>query len=81
MKQSLFTICILLTFLCATAQVKKISGTSGKPFIVNMADENTKDFHPHLINLDQHPIPSAEYGNKKAELDKLRALKKYYLDV
>ena len=76
MKQSLFTICILLTFLCATAQVKKISGTSGKPFIVNMADENTKDFHPHLIHLDQHPIPSAEYGNKKAELDKLRALKK-----
>lgn len=76
MKQSLFTFYFLLTSLLAFSQAQKISGTSGKPFVVNMSDENIKDFHPNLINLDQHPIPSAEYGNKKAELDKLRALKK-----
>ena len=76
MKRSLFTIYFLLTAGILFSQAKKISGTSGKPFVVNMSDENIKDFHPNLIHLDQHPIPSAEYGTKKAELDQLRALKK-----
>ncbi|HOZ52475.1 MAG TPA: T9SS type A sorting domain-containing protein [Chitinophagaceae bacterium] len=71
----LFVLSICLVFP-SMAQATKTVGQSGPVKEINFSDPKIKDFDIHLIQLDQHPIPSAEYGNKKEELNKLRALKK-----
>lgn len=69
---------LLLLFIQAIntfAQVQKMNGVSGKATIINASDNSRPDFYPSLIHLDQHPVPSAEYGNKKEELNRLRAIR------
>jgi hypothetical protein len=43
------------------------------PTVVNIAQLAQQDIYFELANLDQHPIPSAEYQNKKDILSNLRA--------
>lgn len=64
----------------ANAQATKTNGVSGPPKQINFSDPSIKEFDIHLFQLDQHPIPSAEYGNKKEELNKLRAIKETELE-
>ncbi|MBL7766166.1 MAG: T9SS type A sorting domain-containing protein [Chitinophagaceae bacterium] len=70
----LFLICFA-PFL-TQAQTQKLNGQSGAPRSVNLSDPNIIDFAPGLLHLDQHPIPSAEYGNKKQELIRLQELRR-----
>ena len=53
------------------AQAKKQHGKSGAPTTINFSDTAIKDYLPNLLHLDQHPVPTAEYGNKKIQLDKM----------
>lgn len=69
----LIQICVLNE---AFAQANKQRGKSGKPIEITLADSSIKDYDPNLLHIDHQPIPSAEYGNKKEELNKKRALKK-----
>ena len=68
---------LLMTILCCAqyshAQVQKLNGTSAKPTVLNVSDKSRVDFFPCLIHLDQHPLPAAEYGTKKEELNRQRA--------
>lgn len=45
------------------------------PVVVPFRDPGRIDFFPSLIHLDQHPVPVAEYGDKKTILNRLRAQK------
>ncbi len=74
MKTCLVNLCFVLTCVTVFAQ-SKISGVSTLPIQVNVSDPLTPDLHPSLIQLDQHPIPSAEYGNKKDLLNQFRTQK------
>lgn len=69
---------LLMTILCCSqfsqAQVQKMNGTSSKPTVLNVSDKSRVDFFPNLIHLDQHPLPAAEYGTKKEELNRQRAI-------
>lgn len=73
MKNCVFLLLTFMSYQLGIAQVQKTNGTSGLPTTVNASDPSRIDFFPTLIHLDQHPIPSAEYGNKKEELNILRA--------
>ncbi len=65
--------------LFLSAQANKTNGISGPAKQINFSDPSIKDFDIHLIQYDQHPIPSAEYGTKKEELNRLRAERKEML--
>lgn len=58
------------------AQATKTNGISGNAKVINFSDPSIDDYQLNLVHLDQHPIPSAEYGNKKEDLNKLRSLRK-----
>jgi hypothetical protein len=73
MKQVFTLIVVLLASITSFSQVQKTTGSSGMPTVVDASDKSRPDFLPGLIHLDQHPIPSAEYGTKKEELNILRA--------
>jgi hypothetical protein len=64
---------ILLIMLCsmvaANAQYKLTRGVSGLPAIISFTDPNIIDYEIELRALDQHPIPSAGYGQLKQQLD------------
>ena len=75
MKHLIFLSLALLFSLGAIAQVRKTNGVSISPQTVNFTDNGIIDYQPQLIHLDQHPIPSAEYGNKKKRLNLLREQK------
>ncbi len=63
----------------ANAQARKTIGISNKPETIHFADNGIVDYQPQLLHLDQHPIPSAEYGDKKDKLNILRAQKELEL--
>lgn len=69
------TFFLLMMSVAASAQVQKMNGQSGKPVVVDASDRSRVDFFPSLLHLDQHPVPAAEYGNKKEELNRLRNLR------
>ena len=73
MKNYIFLLIAVFTSQLCLAQVKKTNGVSGMPTVLDASDNSRIDFFPGLIHLDQHPIPSAEYGTKKEELNILRA--------
>jgi len=75
MKANIFFWSLLLLATQVIAQVQKTNGVSASPTQVNFADHSKTDYNPNLIFLDQHPIPSAEYGNKKEAINKLRQQK------
>lgn len=75
MKANIFFWSLLLLTTQVIAQVQKTNGVSGTPTQVNFSDQSRTDFNPNLIFLDQHPIPSAEYGNKKEAINTLRRQK------
>nr|MBP6315293.1 T9SS type A sorting domain-containing protein [Chitinophagaceae bacterium] len=79
MKHLIFLSLALLFSLGAIAQVRKTNGVSISPQTVNFTDNGIIDYQPQLIHLDQHPIPSAEYGDKKERLNLLRAQKELEL--
>ncbi len=60
--------------LYAQLTVRKTQGSSGSPTVVDLSKIQTPDFFPSLIHLDQQPLPAAAYGDKKTELNRLRAL-------
>jgi hypothetical protein len=67
--------CIIAATIVVNAQARKTTGVSSPANTINFSDNGIVDFSPNLLHLDQHPIPSAEYGNKKEELNRLRELK------
>lgn len=74
--KKLFLLLLSITSISISqAQVVKTNGTSDKATVVLMNDPSRVDFFPSLIYLDQHPLPAAAYGNKKQELDRLRAIR------
>lgn len=75
---SLFSIFILLGYVVG-AQARKTMGVSVSPKVINFTDNGIVDYQPQILYLDQHPIPSAEYANKKEELNKQRAEKELAL--
>ena len=50
----------------------KTNGVSAPPTTINIGDSSIPDFHPSLISIDRHPIPSAEYRDKKDSLYRKR---------
>ena len=73
--KSLYFVFISLLFTSTLfAQAQKTNGQSGLPKQINFSDPSLIDYDVHLFSVDQHVIPSAEYGNKKEELNKLREL-------
>jgi len=74
MKTSLILSIFLFAANLSFAQARKTNGISGPAKQINFSDTSIKDFDIHIIQFDQHPIPSAEYGDKKRELDKLRLI-------
>ncbi|MBK7762665.1 MAG: T9SS type A sorting domain-containing protein [Bacteroidetes bacterium] len=77
MKPLLLIINLIALVNMSFAQATKINGVSGNAKVINFSDPSIVDYQMNLVQLDQHPIPSAEYGNKKEELNTLRALQKY----
>jgi hypothetical protein len=73
MKKYIAYLCCLICPMIAMAQATKTNGVSGPPQHINFSDTTSKDYDIHLVQLDQHPIPSADYGTKKNELNRLRA--------
>lgn len=74
--KNLFSIIALVCIVTSSfSQVKRTDGFSGLPTTINMSDNSVPDFYPTLLHVDQQPVPSAEYGNKKEILHKLRAEK------
>jgi len=68
-------ICFILTGLISTfciAQATRTTGISGTPRTINFSDPSIPDYDVHLVSLDQHPIPSAEYARLKEELNTKR---------
>lgn len=61
--------CLQICCTQLSAQVVKTAGKSMQPIVVNFSDSQQLDLHPELVAIDQHPIPSAEYGHKKRDLD------------
>ncbi|GBL34426.1 hypothetical protein EMGBS15_00210 [Filimonas sp.] len=74
-KYSILLLCLFVSWQ-SFSQANKSNGISGPAKQINFSDPAIKDFDIHLIQHDQHPIPSAEYGSKKEELNRLRALRK-----
>lgn len=77
MKQVLALVLMITITSQLVAQATKTNGVSGPAKQINFSDSTIRDFDIHLIQRDQHPIPSAEYGNKKEELNRLRAEKQF----
>jgi hypothetical protein len=50
----------------------KTDGTIPKAREINLSDTSLKDYSPVLSSPVQQPVPTSEYGNKKAELYKKR---------
>ena len=73
MKKYIAYVCCLICPMIGMAQATKTNGVSGPAQHINFSDPTSKDYDIHLVQLDQHPIPSAEYGTKKNELNRLRA--------
>ncbi len=70
----LFTVIAIIPAF-VNGQARKTQGISGSPVTINFTENGIVDYNPQLVHLDQHPVPSAAYGNKKEELNRLRALK------
>lgn len=82
MKKIFLCTCMLLSgIFVAQAQARKTTGVSNKPHTIHFSDNGIVDYQPQLIHLDQHPIPSAEYGQKKEQLNLLRAIKENELKL
>ena len=75
MRASILSLLFLVLGTTLFAQARKTTGQSGMPVVVPFNDPARVDFFPSLIHLDQHPVPSAEYGDKKEILNRLRAQK------
>lgn len=77
MKSSLLFLSIILFVSTerTIAQARKTTGVSNNPQTINFTDNGIVDYTPNLIYLDQHPVPTAAYANKKNEIDILRAAK------
>lgn len=74
MKKGLLILVLFIAKIALIAQVQKTNGVSGSPIVVNASDNSRVDFFPTLIHLDQHPLPSAAYGTKKQDLNRLRTM-------
>ncbi|MCC7029423.1 MAG: T9SS type A sorting domain-containing protein [Chitinophagaceae bacterium] len=61
--------------LVSVAQARKTSGVSSPAQTIHFTHNGIVDFEPNLLYLDQHPLPTAAYANKKEELNRLRILK------
>lgn len=72
MRSSILVVLFLVICFGAGAQATRTNVISGPPKVINFSDPRIPDYDVHLVELDQHPIPSAEYGQKKEELNRLR---------
>jgi len=65
--KSILTSLLIFVGLPIFAQTKT-TGKSTPPLQINLSDSALIDYNPALFELDKQPIPSADYGNKKAQL-------------
>ena len=72
MKKYIAYLFCLICPMISMAQATKTNGVSGPARQITFSDPGIKDYDIHLVQLDQHPIPSAEYGTKKDELNMMR---------
>ena len=70
MKHILIFVCSFL-FGSMNAQTKT-DGTSPKAKEINLSDTSIKDYAPALLSPGSQPVPTSEYGTKKADLYKKR---------
>jgi hypothetical protein len=70
MRLILFFICLQFSF-SLVAQTKT-DGTAPKAKEINLSDTSIKDYAPALLSPGSQPVPTSEYGTKKADLYKKR---------
>ena len=66
---------LILVFLFLSGIINaqtKTDGTVQKAKEINLSDTSIKDYAPALLSSGSQPVPSSEYGTKKAELYKKR---------
>ena len=66
---------LILVFLFLSSIISaqtKTDGTVQKAKEINLSDTSIKDYAPALLSSGSQPVPSSEYGTKKAELYKKR---------
>ncbi|MEN9338691.1 MAG: hypothetical protein RIQ62_3 [Bacteroidota bacterium] len=68
MRSLLFFFVLGISVQQLQAQAKRMDGHSGAPRVINFSDPSIQDYEINLMAIDQHPIPSAEYGNLKQQL-------------
>lgn len=75
MKKGILFLLLFSISIISMAQNQPVK-TSGKAPLkskMNFADTTLKDYDPKIININESPLPSAEYGNKKQILNQRRA--------
>ena len=75
MKHILLFLALSQLSISSFAQARKTNGNSQKPYTINFSNTGAVDYNPSVLHLDQHPVPAAEYADKKQLLHKLRAEK------
>ncbi len=68
MRSLLFFFILGISVQQLQAQAKRMDGHSAPPRVINFSDPSIQDYEINLMAIDQHPIPSAEYGNLKQQL-------------
>ena len=66
---------LILVFLFLSSIISAQTKTDGivqKAKEINLSDTSIKDYAPALLSSGSQPVPSSEYGTKKAELYKKR---------
>ena len=68
MKRTLFLTALFFFSVQLFGQATQTHGISGPAHTLVLSDPSILDFDIHLVQHDQHPIPSAEYGKLKEAL-------------